>query len=1010
VVPLAVDPAALFAAGSAVGAAGDGLAASLTVLTAGFAAHTGLDAAGMVFGLAYQDAAEKLLQAAAAAINACRHCGALIQQGASNYSTAEAASTLGGGAGVLEAPPEPVKISAPWPPGTLGPGQPPPLLWALVQSFLDDVWPDGDAAALRAAATRWRSFGGAASGMQGALNASKSLLDGQQIPEGGQIDDALSKMGTAMATIGEQCGKLATSLDGFADEVEHAQNSIRDLLHRLESLTDLAHDVMVILEGDAIDEIKKIADDIEGVLHNLGREARAAEQGIKQGMKVVDGLVVDLEKYVRRELTQFLGDPVGNQVATVFDVFANTNEGVLKGAVGMTLALEDLDPRWFLTDPEGAAATWSDMLKNGWKGSFINAFINPVEFGKTNLQNLKSLLHVDDWSTARPGLGLGENAFDLATLFIPGVGEAGTAADGVGAAARGAEGAEAAGAAERAGAAEGVAGAAGARGALADIAGRGGGLTKDLEGVGGNLPKIEPPPGGQPVALPPGKPLEPPVGPAPHAPDTPPGARAGPAAAPGSTPPGQPGGPPGPAGGPLDPAGGPPASAPAGGAQEPPHEQAGAAPAPASPRGGGPNGPLLPAVGGPHEPAPLPAGAPHEPIPATESGSAPPAVPVGGPHDPASVPGGGPHEPVPVAAGSSYEPVSVPAVGSHEPVLAPAGAPLTSMPVAAGERLPSTVPQLAEHAPARVPAAPGGSPVEPAPVAAYSTQPAPSLTPSAPHSTHPGGRPTELPGSGGSHGPGDGGLPGGRSDGKPPHGGGPHGRGDGRPPDLPDDGSPGQRESPHESDGTTAETPDGGAGAGVPPNPALVPGIDYPLSPEEALRVLEHPGAELRRLADGGVPPNVLEGYEPLAGRTVEEFRQEFTVQGSSGETWWDWDTQAPKNGFAREPLESNRIPADLRLDRLGPNAGGFLSPEGVPLSERATPPGLTAQYHLFEGTGREIPPGKDWVVQHGPAKDAFGQSGGGDQWVVLDKSTGRPVPVEQLIKERLLREVTPPK
>lgn len=887
----------------------------------------------------------------------------------------------------------------------VGSGQPPPLLWALVQSFLDDVWPDGDAAALHAAAASWRAFGGAASGMQGALNASKSLLNGHQIPEGGQIDDALSKMGTAMAGIGEQCGKLATSLDGFADEVEHAQNSIRDLLHRLESLTNLAHDVMVILEGDAIDEIKKIADDIEGVLHNLGREARSAEQGIKQGMQVVDGLVVKLEKYVRGELAHFLGDAVGNQLATTFDFFANANEGVLKGAVGMTLAIEDLDPRWFLIDPKGAAATWSDMLKSGWKGSLFNAFVNPVEFGETNLQTLKSLLHVDDWSSARPGLGLGENIFDGVTLLIPGAGEAGAAADGVGAAARGAEGAEAAGAAERASAAEGVAGAAGARGALADIAGTGSGLTKNLEGIGGDLPKIEPPRGGTPVALPPGKPLEPPVGPAPHPPDTP--APAG--------------------GGPHDPGGAPPASAPApaGGVEEPPHEPATAAPAPASPPGGGPNGSLPPQMGGPHEPAPVPAGAPHEPIPATEPGSAPPAVPAGGLHDPASVPGGGAHEPVSVPAGGPHEPVPVPAGGPHEPVSAPAGAPLASMPAAAGERIPSTVPQLAEHSPARVPAAPSGSPVEPAPVAAHSTQPAPSLSSAAPHAAPPGGRPTELPGTGGSHGPGERGLPGGRPDGKP-HGGGPHGRGDGDSPgghsggphgpseDQPsshtpgDGGSPDQHGSPPDDDGTSGGAPGGAGDVDGPPASTKVPGVDYSLPAADALHVLEHPGAEVERLVDGGVPQNVLDGYEPLAGRTLEEFEREFTIKGPGGETRWDWDVQAPNNGFAGEPMTTDRIPSNLRLDRLGPNGGGFLSPEGIPLPERATPPGLAAQYHVFEGTGEPVPPGKNWEVQFGPAKDAFGQPGGGEQWVVIDKATGLPVPVDDLKDDGMLSEPNP--
>jgi hypothetical protein len=123
VAPLAVDPEALFAAGSAVVATGDRLNAAMTVLTTGFGANTGLDLAGEVFGLSYQSTAESLLKLAAAVINVCRHNGAQIQLGASNYSHAEAASVLGGGATVLPPPLEPVKIGAPGPPGTLGPRQ-----------------------------------------------------------------------------------------------------------------------------------------------------------------------------------------------------------------------------------------------------------------------------------------------------------------------------------------------------------------------------------------------------------------------------------------------------------------------------------------------------------------------------------------------------------------------------------------------------------------------------------------------------------------------------------------------------------------------------------------------------------------------------------------------------------------------------------------------------------------------------------------------------------------------
>ena len=974
-VPLVVDPQALFAAGSAVGAVGDGLNANLIVLTAGFAAHTGLDAAGEVFGLAYQDTAEQLLKAAAAAINACRQSGALIQQGAANYSKAEAASALGGGAGVLQAPPEPTKIAPPGPPGTWGKGEPPPLLWALVESFVDDVWPDGDVAGLHAAAARWRGFGAAASGTQGALNASKSLFDAQQIPEGGKIDEALSKIGDCMAQLGEQSGKLATSLDAFADEVNQAHNHIRDLLNRLGSLADLGHDVMLIIKGDAIDEIKKIARDINDVLHDLGREARAAEQGMKLGMQVVDGLVVKLEKYTRGELKDFLGDAVGNQVATVFDTWVNANEGVLKGAVGMAQGLVDLDPRWFLLDPKGATATWEGMTKTG----LLNHFLNPQEAVEADKQMFKALLHLDDWSTARPGLGFGENVFDVATLFLPGAGEAGAAADGAGAAARGAEAAEAAGAAGRAGerAAGGFGEIVGARGALADISKTSGDLTKNLEGIAGNLPKIDPPLGGQPVGLPPGKLSEVPVGPVARPPDIPPGAPHGPAAAPGPTPLE----PPGPGGGPCAV---PPA--PAGGPHEPP-EPAGAVSAPG---GAG--------SGGPHEPGP-------EPAPAT---AAPPA---GGPHEPAA----GPHEPVSVPVGSPHEPI---------PATAPASAP-TAVPAAAGERLPSAIPQVAEPAPVRVPVAPSGSPIESAPVAAHSPQSAPSFSSAAPHSTPPGGRPTDLPPPDGSgrHGPGDGGPPGGRLHGKPPHDGGSHGNGDGGPPGGdnphgPSDGrpsshppgevSPNQHGSPSGDDGVTGETPDGPDSVHGPPTSTKLPGIDYSLPAADALRLLEHPGAELERLVNGGVPQELLDGYEPLAGRTPEEFEREFTIKGPNGDIRWDWDVQAPNNGFAGEPMTTDRIPTNLRLDRLGPNGGGFLSPEGIPLPQRATPPGLTTQYHIFEGTGEPIPQGKNWEVQFGPAKDAFGQPGGGEQWVVVDKATNSPISVDDLKDAGMLSEHEP--
>ncbi len=477
--PLVVDPEALFAAGSAVVAAGDALGAGLTVLAGGFAAHTGRDVAGTVFGLAYQDAATSLLKAAAAAINACRHTGAMIQQGASNYSVAESTSMLGGRAETLAAPAEPVPIAAPGPPGTLGSGQGsgegPPSLWALVQSFVDDVWPDGDVAGLRAAAGRWRGFAAALAATPDALAATTSLLDSQHLPEGSRILDALSHLGAVAAGLAGRCAEVAGTLDGFAGEVEQARNAIRDLLHRLRALTDIGHDVALILDGDAFDEVLVIAEDVGTVLHELGREARAMERGIRLGLQGIDGVVVGLEKYTRGRLTRFLGDEVGNRVATTFDVFANANEGALKGAVGMALATADLDPRWFLVDPHGAKTTWAGLMA----GSPVDLLLHPVAAVQEDLLKVKSQLHLEDWRRDRPGLGLGENLLDGAAVVIPGVGEAGAVAEGAGGLARTAEAA-----------AERAAGAAPGR------------LASEFDQLSGGSPGVASPAGGWPTALP----------------------------------------------------------------------------------------------------------------------------------------------------------------------------------------------------------------------------------------------------------------------------------------------------------------------------------------------------------------------------------------------------------------------------------------------------------------------------------------------------------------------------
>lgn len=194
------------------------------------------------------------------------------------------------------------------------------------------------------------------------------------------------------------------------------------------------------------------------------------------------------------------------------------------------------------------------------------------------------------------------------------------------------------------------------------------------------------------------------------------------------------------------------------------------------------------------------------------------------------------------------------------------------------------------------------------------------------------------------------------------------------------------------------------------PKPAPVEGHDYGFSPEHAFEHSADRQSEIARLHEGGVPPSVTDGYEPMAGRTEAEFKHDFTVTDEHGRVRWDWDGQAPNNGFAGEPSIADRIPEGYPLDRLGSNDGGFMADEGAPLSTRAMPPGVANDYHTFVGTGRPIPDGLNWQVQYGPAKDAFGQPGGANQWSVIDMGTEQTVPVDELIRKRLIRETTPGK
>lgn len=176
-----------------------------------------------------------------------------------------------------------------------------------------------------------------------------------------------------------------------------------------------------------------------------------------------------------------------------------------------------------------------------------------------------------------------------------------------------------------------------------------------------------------------------------------------------------------------------------------------------------------------------------------------------------------------------------------------------------------------------------------------------------------------------------------------------------------------------------------------------VAGRDYGFAPNDVFKNWSSPADEIARLEQGGVPSHVTNGYDQWAGRSPEQYAHEFTVPGRDGSPRWDWENQAPNNGFAGTPTITDRIPQGHLLDRLGSEGGAFMADDGAPLGTRGMPAGVPSQYNQYVGTGKPIPPGLPWEIHHGPAAPAFGQPGGAPQWVVINKNTGKQIPIEVL-------------
>lgn len=288
-----------------------------------------------------------------------------------------------------------------------------------------------------------------------------------------------------------------------------------------------------------------------------------------------------------------------------------------------------------------------------------------------------------------------------------------------------------------------------------------------------------------------------------------------------------------------------------------------------------------------------------------------------------------------------------------EPVAArvPAEPPATPPPSAG---LPSEAAPAAPAAP-HLPTPPsmptgGGLPAE-----------APASLGEVPHGGEPAAHPPEPPG-GGAHPPSDGNVP--------------HPPGDGVPTHEPSDKPPGEY-PPHD-----APPSDDPAEAHPPEVPA--PSDLQPWHQEQLARAVS-PQELVRDLIEHGCPRELAESaaHSPYEGMNAQEILNRFW---DPAEGTWKWPEH---NGFADGKWETARsIPEDKFLDRIGEvsnKRGDFMGEVGDSYPHRGLAPGSSGDYNRFHGTGKDLPEG--WEVRYGKVADAFGQPGGGTQWVVVDKN-----------------------
>ncbi|MDA2890024.1 glycohydrolase toxin TNT-related protein [Mycolicibacterium sp. BiH015] len=414
-----VDPEALIAAGQQTGAIGAQLAQLSDALGAalGGGISSGMDPAGMNFGLKYGHQAGEFTSAVADAANAFASVGMLLQATGYNYRNADAAATIGGAgpSGGLGA--EPGKtLPAHVPAGPNGVTVPPPDKWYLIQPFLQVLpgigffsgaamtWPSGNAPIMGVTAAQWRNFATGFALIEPQMSGIKSVVGAQQIPESAAMTTALESLGTAISSLAEVSNFVAQSITDFASGVQATQDAIRRILDRL-SLDGLWDTVKGVFTGEADDILREVAHDVSAVLHNFQQQVKGIVGLLDELTGMIGDAATAFQKWIRPILVQTFGEGVGNRLADGLTLYTDIQVGAVTGLIGTVSGVVAM------ADPD----TWKGMAEMA-----LSVAKDPSTLPGVLANMGKEFVAWDKWSGDHPGRAAGEAAFNIGSLFVPG--------------------------------------------------------------------------------------------------------------------------------------------------------------------------------------------------------------------------------------------------------------------------------------------------------------------------------------------------------------------------------------------------------------------------------------------------------------------------------------------------------------------------------------------------------------------------------------------------------------